>query len=110
VEQNNTAVACNIAVSGILANSANSLKATLTLSGTSYGGCNIAVTSPLTGGGTETASLVSAFNLSETPAQGITGVSPAFGTQGETLNVNINAVSTNFQQGVTMRTSATALK
>jgi len=102
VEQNNTAVACNIAVSGILANSANSLKATLTLSGTSYGGCNIAVTSPLTGGGTETASLVSAFNLSETPAQGITGVSPAFGTQGETLNVNINAVSTNFQQGVTI--------
>ncbi|MGD0894371.1 MAG: Ig-like domain-containing protein [Terracidiphilus sp.] len=102
VEENNTAVACNIAVSGISANSANSLKATLTLSGTTYGACNIAVTSPLTGGGTETASLVSAFNLSETPAQTLSGVSPAFGTQGETLNVNITGVGTNFQQGVTI--------
>jgi hypothetical protein len=102
VEQNNTAVACNIAVSGISAISANSLKATLTLTGTSYGGCNIAVKSPLTGGGTETASLVSAFNLSQTPGQAVTGVNPAFGTQGQTLNVNINAVGTNFQQGVTI--------
>jgi len=103
VEQTNTAVACNIAVSGISAASANSLNATLTLSGGVYGACNIAVKSPLSGGGTETASLISAFNLADPTLQHtITAVSPAFGTQGQTLNVDITAVGTHFIQGTTI--------
>ncbi len=102
VEQNKTSVACNIAVSGVSAVNANTLNATLTLSGTTFGGCNINVKTSLGGGKTESASLISAFNLSETPGQAITGVVPAFGTQGQTLNVAITAVATNFQQGVTI--------
>jgi hypothetical protein len=103
VETDSTTTACNIAVSGISATSANSLNATLTLSGDIYGACNIAVTSPLSGGGTETASLVSAFTIADPTLQHtITAVTPAFGTQGQTLNVGITAVGTHFVQGVTI--------
>ncbi len=101
-EQNATSTACNIAVSGVSAVNANTINATLTLSGTTYGGCNINVKSPLGGGKTESAWLISAFNLAETPGQSITSVNPAFGTQGQTLNVAITAVGTHFQQGVTI--------
>ncbi len=87
VETNSPATACNIAVSGISATSANSLNATLTLSGGIYGACNIAVKTPLSGGGTETASLISAFTIADPTLQHtITAVTPAFGThQGQTL-------------------------
>jgi len=103
VEQNNTSIACNIAVSGISAPNANTINATLTLSGGVYGACNIAVKSPLSGGKTETASLISAFNLADPSlAHTITAVSPAFGSQGQTLNVAITAVGTHFIQGTTI--------
>jgi hypothetical protein len=103
VETNSPATACNIAVSGISATSANSLNATLTLSGGIYGACNIAVKTPLSGGGTETASLISAFTIADPTLQHtITAVTPAFGTQGQTLNVAITAVGTHFVQGVTI--------
>ena len=102
VEQNNTSVACNIAVSGVTAVNANTLNATLTLSGTSFGGCNINVKTSLGGGKTESASLISAFNLSESPGQAITQLLPAFGTQGQMVNVAITATGTNFKQGVTI--------
>ena len=103
VEQTNTAVACNIAVSGVTATNANTLNATLTLSGGVYGGCNISVQTPKSGGGTETASLISAFNLADPTLQHtITAVSPAFGIQGQTLNVAITAVGTHFIQGTTI--------
>ncbi len=102
VEQNNTAVACNIAVSGITSPNANTIDATLTLSGNTFGACNILVKTPKSGGGTESAPLISAFNITENAGQAITGVNPAFGTQGQTLNVAITAVATNFQQGVTI--------
>ena len=73
VEQNNTSVACNIAVSGISSPNVNTLDATLTLSGDTFGACNIAVKTPLSGGGTpRTASLISAFNIFESAGQSIT--------------------------------------
>jgi hypothetical protein len=103
VETTNNAIPCNIAVSGITSPNANTLDATLTLSGDIFGACDVTVTTPLSGGGTETAKLVSAFNLADpTQSHTITAVSPAFGTQGQTLNVAITAVGTHFVQGVTI--------
>ena len=102
VETNSPSTACDIAVSGISATSANSLNATLTLSGGIYGACNIAVSTPLSGGGTETATLISAFIIADPTLQHtITAVTPAFGTQGQTLNVALTAVGTHFVQGTT---------
>ncbi|HVU45322.1 MAG TPA: Ig-like domain-containing protein [Terracidiphilus sp.] len=84
---------------------ANTINANLTLTGGAgvvYGARNITVKTPLTGGGTETATLKSAFIISD-PSQThqITAVSPAFGTQGQTLNVDLTATGTNFVQGTT---------
>jgi hypothetical protein len=103
VETDSTSTPCNIAVSAVTAPTHNTINATLTLSGGIYGACNITVKTPLTGGGTETASLISAFNLADpTLAHTITSVTPAFGSQGQTLNVDIAATGTHFVQGVTI--------
>ncbi len=103
VEEDNTAVVCNITVNNVVANSANSLSASLTLSGGVYGACNIAVSSPLSGGKTETATLISAFNLADPTLQHtVTAVAPNFGSQGQTLNVAITATGTHFIQGTTI--------
>jgi hypothetical protein len=68
-----------------------------------YGARNIAVTTPLSGGGAEVARLESAFIIADPNNQHpITSVSPAFGTQGQmSLNVNLTATGTNFNQGIT---------
>jgi hypothetical protein len=67
-----------------------------------YGARNIAVTTPLSGGGTEVAQLESAFIIADPNNQHpITVVAPAFGTQGQTLNVDLTATDTNFSQGIT---------
>jgi hypothetical protein len=103
VETTSTTTACNIAVSGQTLISPNQINATLTLSGGIYGACNISVVSPLSGGGNETASLISAFTIADpTLAHVVTAVNPAFGSQGQTLNVAITAVGTHFVQGVTI--------
>ncbi len=85
--------------------SPNTISANLTLAGGSgvvYGARNIKVVTPLSGGGNETASLNSAFIIAD-PSQThqITAVSPAFGSQGQTLTVNLTASGTNFVQGTT---------
>jgi hypothetical protein len=103
VETDSTTTACNITVNSVSAITPNSLNASLTLGGDIYGACNITVTSPLSGGGTETASLISAFTIDDpSNAHTITGVTPAFGSQGQTLNVAITASGTHFVQGVTI--------
>ncbi len=103
VETDSTTTACHITVNSVSAITPNSLNASLTLSGDIYGACNITVTSPLSGGGTETASLISAFTIADpSNAHTITAVTPAFGSQGQTLNVAITASGTNFVQGVTI--------
>jgi hypothetical protein len=73
-----------------------------------YGARNIAVTTtgvPLSGGGTgtEVAQLEQAFIIADPNNQHpITVVAPAFGTQGEqSLNVNLTATGTNFDQATT---------
>jgi hypothetical protein len=101
-ETNAPAIACNITVSSVSALSPNQLNAMLTVGGAVYGSCNIKVVTPLSGGGNETASLKSAFIISDpTNTHTITGVTPAFGTQGQTLNVALAAVGTHFLQGTT---------
>jgi hypothetical protein len=67
-----------------------------------YGARNIAVTTPLSGGGTEVASLEQAFIIDDPNNQHpITVVAPAFGTQGQTMNVDLTATGTNFDQATT---------
>jgi hypothetical protein len=105
IDTNSSAIASGITVQSFTAISANQINATLVLAGPTtavYGARNISVVTPLTGGGTETASLLSAFILADpNNAHTITGVTPAFGSQGQTLNVNLTAVGTNFVQGTT---------
>jgi hypothetical protein len=105
VDTNNSSYASDITVVNSTAVTANQINATLQLAGGSgviYGARNLAVTTPLSGGETERASLLSAFII-EDPTQSfeITAVSPAFGTQGQTLNVSLTAVGTRFVQGTT---------
>jgi hypothetical protein len=70
--------------------------------GVVYGARDISVVTPLSGGGTETALLEMAFIIADpNNAHDITSVSPNFGTQGQTLNVNLTATGTNFVNGVT---------
>ncbi len=104
VETTDNATPCDISVVGGTLNavSANTIDVTLAVSGNVYGACNISVQTPLTGGGTETALLNSAFIIADPAnAHTITSVTPAFGSQGQTLNVAITAVGTSFVQGVT---------
>ncbi len=84
---------------------ANTINANLTLTGGSgvvYGARNITVKTPLSGGGSETATLKSAFIIADPSlTHQIIAASPAFGTQGQTLNVDLTATGTNFVQGTT---------
>ncbi|HEX3985959.1 MAG TPA: Ig-like domain-containing protein [Acidobacteriaceae bacterium] len=106
VDTNSSSILSGIAIvpGSQVAVSPNEIDATLQLagSGVTYGARNIKVTTPLTGGGTETAQLRSAFIISDpSNAHSIVGVTPAFGTQGQTLNVSLTAAGTNFVQGTT---------
>jgi hypothetical protein len=105
VQTDSPSTPCGLSVSSQTLVNANQIDATLTLNGGAgvvYGACNISVASPLSGGGTETASLLSAFIIADpNDAHSITSVAPAFGIQGQTLNVSLTAVGTHFVQGVT---------
>ena len=105
VDTASSAIASDITVQSFTAVSANQINATLVLAGgtgTVYGARNIVVTTPISGSPTETAQLNSAFIIADpSNAHTITSVSPAFGTQGQTLNVNLSATGTNFIQGTT---------
>jgi len=87
---------------------ANTINAQLTIPANTvanpvtYGARNITVTTTLSGGGTETAFLNSAFIIADPNNQHvITVVNPNSGIQGQTLNVELTATGTNFVQGVT---------
>jgi hypothetical protein len=105
VDTNSRTYASDITVSSFTAVSANTIKATLVLTGGSgvvYGARNINITTPLSGGGTETARLGSAFIIADpTNAHSITSVTPAFGSQGQTLNVALTGSGTSWVQGTT---------
>ena len=98
-------IASDIAVSNIVAVNANTIDATLILTDPStvvYGARDVIVSTPLTAGGTETAQLLQAFIIENPNNQHqITSVVPAFGTQGQTLNVALTGSGTNWQSGVT---------
>jgi hypothetical protein len=83
----------------------NTINAQLAISGVNpvYGACDISVATTLpAGAGTETALLEMAFIIADPDnAHTITGVSPNFGTQGQTMNVTLTATGTNFVDGVT---------
>ena len=99
----------DITVQSFTAINANQINATLVLAANTvanpvtYGARNIQIRTPLSAGGTETASLISAFVIADPNNQHtITSVSPAFGIQGQmAFNVAITATGTNFSQGVT---------
>jgi hypothetical protein len=71
--------------------------------GVVYGARDVSVVTTLpAGAGTETALLSMAFIIADpTNSHVITSVSPNFGTQGQTLNVNLTATGTNFVDGIT---------
>ncbi len=81
----------------------NQINATLQLDSSAiFGARNIKITTPLSGGGTETAQLRSAFTIADpTNVHTITAVAPAFAAQGQTLNVALTATGTHFVQGTT---------
>src|SRR6185312_1033246 len=54
--------------------------------------------------GTETASLVAGFVVSGSDQRSLASVVPNTGAQGQTLTVQLVAVGTHFQQGVTIAT------
>ncbi len=97
--------AADITVTSQTLVSANQINATLQITGGAgvvFGARNIVVRTPLSGGGTETADLLSAFIIADpTNQHEITGVSPAFGTQGQTLNVALTGSGTSWIQGTT---------
>jgi hypothetical protein len=83
----------------------NTINAQLAISGASpvYGACDLFVVTTLpSGGGTETAQLSMAFIIADpSNAHTITSIAPKFGTQGQTLNVDLTATGTNFVDGTT---------
>jgi hypothetical protein len=98
----------DITVSSFTSPNPNEIDATLTLTANTvanpvtYGARNISIATPLSGGGTETANLLSAFIIADpNNAHVITSLNPAFGTQGQTLNVALTATGTNFVDGIT---------
>ena len=108
VDTNDPNIANDITVSNQVLVNANEIDATLNIGNPAapnnpvYGARNITVSTPLSGGGTEDASLNSAFIIADpTQSYEITSVTPAFSTQGSTLNVSLTAVGTHFLQGVT---------
>jgi len=101
VDTNSASYPSDITVASFTANSPNQITAILNLgtpaTNSGYGARNITVKT-----GTETAFLNSAFTIYDpTDVHTITVVNPAFGTQGQTLNVGLAATGTNFVQGVT---------
>ncbi|MGB7984257.1 MAG: Ig-like domain-containing protein [Terracidiphilus sp.] len=71
-------------------------------SGVVYGARYVKIKTPLSGGGTEYASLNSAFTITDpSNAHIITTVTPANVIQGQTQNVDLTATGTHFVQGVT---------
>jgi hypothetical protein len=96
-------IPAGITANTVVANSANQLTANLVIDPAAIAGArNIRVVTPLTGGGSETALLSSAFIIATASnSHTITAVSPNFGTQGQTLNVDLTGSGTNFVQGVT---------
>jgi len=112
VDTNSATYAADITVSSFTEISPNQINATLTLAGGGgvvYGARNIKVTTPLTAGGTETAQLLSAFIIADPSLEHtITAVSPAFGSQGQTLTVNLTAAGTTSCRAPRSPTSATA--
>ncbi len=98
----------DITVQSFTAVNANTIDATLVLAANTvanpvtYGARNIKIVTPLSGGGSETAPLISAFIIADPNNQHtLTSITPAFGIQGQTLNVALTATGTNFSQGVT---------
>jgi LEA14-like dessication related protein len=71
--------------------------------GVVYGARDIQVVTTLpAGAGTETALLSMAFIIADpNNSHVITNISPNFGTQGQTLNVNLTGAGTNFVDGIT---------
>ena len=101
--------ASDITVNSFTAVSPNTINASLTIAASPvYGARNISVVTPLSGGGSETAKLNSAFIISDpTQTFEITSITPGVGTQGQgylgvaPLTVNIVATGTSFVQGTT---------
>jgi hypothetical protein len=108
VDTNSPAIANDITVSNQVLVNANEIDATLIIgnpafpNNPTYGARNITVSTPLSGGGTEDASLNSAFIIADpTQSYQITSVTPSFSTQGSTLNVSLTALGTHFHQDIT---------
>jgi hypothetical protein len=101
--------ASDITVNSFTAVNANTINASITLAASPvFGARNIQVVTPLSGGGNETASLNSAFIISDpTQTFEITSITPGVGTQGQgylgvaPLTVDITATGTSFVQGTT---------
>ncbi|MGH9605831.1 MAG: Ig-like domain-containing protein [Terracidiphilus sp.] len=99
VDVNSASFASDITVNNCTAATLNQLNCSLTLGANpaDYGARSITVTTPLSGGGTETAFLNSAFIVADpTNAHTIDSVTPPMGTQGQTLNVALTATGTHF--------------
>ncbi len=101
VDTNSSTYPPDITVQSFTAVTPNQINATLVLgtpaTDSGFGARNVTVKT-----GTETASLLSAFIIADpTNKHDITAVTPAFGKQGQTLNVNLTATGTHFVQGVT---------
>ena len=103
------AYASDITVNSFTAISPNTINASLTIAASPvYGARNISVVTPLSGGGNETATLQSAFIVSD-PNQTyqIISITPGVATQGQgylgiaPLTVDIIATGTTFVQGTT---------
>jgi methionine-rich copper-binding protein CopC len=104
-DTNNSAYASDIQVTSQTFISVNQINATLKLTGGAgviYGARNITVKTPLTAGGTETASLLSAFIIGNpSNAHSVSAVSPGLATQGQTLNVALKGSGTSWINGTT---------
>jgi hypothetical protein len=109
VDTDSATYASDITVNSVTATSPNVINANLTLAASPvYGARNIKVVTPLAAGGNETATLNSAFIISDpTQTFEITSITPGVGTQGQgylgvpPLTVNIVATGTSFVQGTT---------
>ncbi|MGD0911310.1 MAG: Ig-like domain-containing protein, partial [Terracidiphilus sp.] len=109
VDTDSASYAPDITVNSVTALTPNTLTASLTIAASPvYGARNIKVVTPLTGGTSETASLESAFIISDpTQTFEITSITPGVGTQGQgylgeaPLTVDIVASGTSFVQGTT---------
>ena len=105
IDTQSSAIPSDISVSSFTATTANQINATLSLGNPPsvvYGARNISIKTPTGGGHFETAILNSAFILGDpTNSHVINTVTPAFGTQGQSLTVAIAATGTHFVGGVT---------